>query len=234
MTILPLTVEEAGQQTGIKFKVNRIINAGYTGRDTESVKAHIAELEKEGVAPPSSVPMVFPVFTHNITLNQQIEVGNPKTSGEVEFVLLIQDKTIYVGVGSDHSDRDLERYSIPYAKQICQNVLAPTVWKMDDVREGWDDLVMQSWTRESPDNETVLYQKGRLGSIMEPEAMMDFIRSNTRDGDLNGMIIYSGTFPALTPGIIYGSSFRFELIDERRKRTLSHEYQILELDYLKA
>jgi hypothetical protein len=234
MTILKLTLALKDKQAPIEFKVRRIVNAGYTGRDSESVKAHIAELEKEGVAPPPTVPMIFPVLSHNITTDNRIEVGSPKTSGEVEFVLLIQDDDIFVGVGSDHTDRDLERYSIPCSKQICQNVLAPTVWRYEDIRDRWDDLIMQSWTREAVDGQELLYQKSQLSAIMGPEALMEFIRSNTLDGDLNGTVIYSGTVSALTPEIIYGSNFRYELIDELNNNMITGDYKVVELNFLKV
>ncbi|NIQ18355.1 MAG: DUF2848 domain-containing protein, partial [Candidatus Aenigmarchaeota archaeon] len=79
-------------------------------------KAHIEELRREGIPPPPSVPMLFPVLSHNITTAGQIQVVGSRTSGEAEFVLLLDGENIFVGVGSDHTDRDLERHSIMKSK----------------------------------------------------------------------------------------------------------------------
>lgn len=50
-----------------------------------------------------------------------------------EFVLFIDREDIFVEVGSDHTDRELERHSIIKSKQICQNVVLKNVWKYKEV-----------------------------------------------------------------------------------------------------
>ena len=44
-----------------EFSVRRILVAGYTGRNREPALAHIAELERQGIAPPDRVPALFPI-----------------------------------------------------------------------------------------------------------------------------------------------------------------------------
>ena len=88
MKTLDLEVVSGNRSETIQFKIERMINAGYVGRDRQAVVDHIEELSKEGVPPPPSVPMIFPVLCHNITTADKIEVVGRKTSGEVEFALL--------------------------------------------------------------------------------------------------------------------------------------------------
>jgi hypothetical protein len=76
--------------TPIQFEIKRVVNAGYVGRDQKAVRAHIEELKKEGIAPPPSVPMLFPVFCSAVVTDSEIETVEDKTSGEVEFVLLLE------------------------------------------------------------------------------------------------------------------------------------------------
>ena len=45
-----LTLELDGSP--VEFSVRRILVAGYTGRDREQVRAHVAELERQGIASP--------------------------------------------------------------------------------------------------------------------------------------------------------------------------------------
>lgn len=87
MNLLNLNVITEGHLIPWEFEVKRMINAGYVGTDRKAVNAHIEELRKEGVLPPPSVPMVFPVLSHNVTTENQIEVIGDNTSGEVEFAL---------------------------------------------------------------------------------------------------------------------------------------------------
>ena len=46
----------------------------------------------------------------------------------VEYVLFVGEDDILVGVGSDHTDRVLERTSLAKSKQICKNVVSSRVW----------------------------------------------------------------------------------------------------------
>jgi hypothetical protein len=234
MKTLDLEVVSENRSETIQFKVERMINAGYVGRDRQAVVDHIEELCKEGVPPPPSVPMIFPVLCHNITTADKIEVVGRKTSGEVEFALLLNAGGVFVAVGSDHTDRDIERHSIIKSKQVCPNVISKQVWKYDDVKSGWDDLILQSKVTKADGDEAILYQKAPLESIISATELMELVKSKMIDGMVDGLVIFSGTLPVLTDEIIYGSHFRCELIDQRIDRVLACDYQINILDYLKA
>ena len=234
MKALDLEVVSANRSETIQFKVERMINAGYVGRDRQAVVDHIEELSKEGVPPPPSVPMIFPVLCHNITTADKIEVVGRKTSGEVEFALLLNSGGVFVAVGSDHTDRDIEKHSIIKSKQVCPNVISKQVWNYDDVKSGWDDLILQSKVKKADGGEIILYQKAPLESIISATELMELVKSKMIDDMADGLVIFSGTLPVLTNEIIYGSYFRCELIDQRMDRFLACEYQINILDYLKT
>ena len=234
MKTLDLEVVSGNRSETIQFKVERMINAGYVGRDRQTVVDHIEELSKEGVPPPPSVPMIFPVLCHNITTTDKIEVIGRKTSGEVEFALLLNSGGIFVAVGSDHTDRDIERHSIIKSKQVCPNVISKQVWNYDDVKSSWDDLILQSKVTKADGDEAILYQKASLEAIISATELMELVKSKMIDGMADGLVIFSGTLPVLTDEIIYGSHFRCELFDQRIDRVLTCEYQINILDYLKA
>lgn len=231
---MDLEVVSGNRLETIQFKVERMINAGYVGRNRQAVVDHIEELSKEGVPPPPSVPMIFPVLCHNITTADKIEVVGGKTSGEVEFVLLLNSRGVFVAVGSDHTDRDIERHSIIKSKQVCPNLISKQVWNYDDVKSGWDDLILQSKVTKADGDEAILYQKAPLESIISAAELMELVKSKMIDGMVDGLVIFSGTLPVLTDEIIYGSHFRCELIDQRIDRVLACDYQINILDYLKA
>jgi hypothetical protein len=209
-----------------------MVNAGFVGRDQKAVKAHIEELAREGIAPPPTVPMLFPVLRQSLTLENKIEVVERQTSGEVEFVLLLQGGRMYVGIGSDHTDRKLEAASMLNSKQVCPNVMSREVWDFEDVKDHWDELVMESRVRPSPGAESVLYQQGPLGKILSATDLLALVKSRMPDGQCEGLMIFSGTLPVLTKEMIWATQFRCELGDPRLQRQLTCEYEIVRLDYL--
>lgn len=230
MKVLNLTLSEKGGTEPVSFSVRRMVNAGYVGRDREAVKRHIEELKKEGVPVPEETPTLYPVASYLITTGNMLEVVDEFTSGEAEFVLLLEEGKIYVGVGSDHTDRKLEASSIIKAKQICPNVISSVVWHYEEVKEVWDDLILRSWTEKG--GQRILYQETKLSSIMSAEDILAFVRSKVKDEDLNGMVIYSGTVPALGGEVIYGDSFEVELHNPKTSDSLWCRYKVKLLDYL--
>src|SRR5262249_13195925 len=108
-SVLRLTVREGSGSRPLSFRVRRMLNAGYVGRAQAAGRAQLEELRREGIPAPAQVPMLFPVLSDNITAADRIEVVGDRTSGEVEYVLLFTAEEIFVGVGSDHTDRELEK-----------------------------------------------------------------------------------------------------------------------------
>lgn len=231
MKVLNLTLKKNGGAQPLSFSVRRMVNAGFVGRDQEAVRRHIEELKREGIPAPEEVPTLYPVASYSVTTGDVLEVVDESTSGEAEFVLLLEEGKIYVGVGSDHTDRKLEVISIIKAKQICPNVISSTLWSYEEVREVWDNLVLRSWVEKG--GQKVLYQETKLLSIMSVEDILSFVRSKVSDGNLDGMVIYSGTVPALGGEVICGGGFEVELYNPQNNDSLWCRYKIRLLDYVR-
>ena len=178
----------------------------------------------------ASIPVLFPVVCHALTTDSVIEVYGSETSGEVEYVLcIVSEDEVYVGLGSDHTDRHLEEVDIPRAKQICPNLMGHTVWPLEEVESHWDDLLMSA--NVVKDGADSLYQEGRLGLLLNPAELMSFVKSKI-PGPLENLIIFSGTMGMLTGEFIFGQKFSAKRIDERLNRRLEISYDIRPLDYL--
>ena len=214
--ILSLVLETEGRSVPLHFPVRRMVNAGFVGRDQATVKAHIDEMRHLGIPAPTSVPVFFPLTADNVTTADQIEVIGPDTSGEAEYVLLLHEDEVFVGVGSDHTDRALEGASICKSKQVCKNVVSARVWRYREIKEGWDDLVLSSWVRSPETGLETLYQQGSLGTILSADELLALIRPRIKDQHCEGLVIFSGTLPLVGGKIIYSSEFRCELLDPRR------------------
>lgn len=232
MNRLNLIVESESGSRSLEFHVRRMINAGYVGRNQEDVRKHVEELKLEGIPAPDSTPTVYPVMTSMITTADSIEVVGDKTSGEGEFVLFMDGQDIYVGVGSDHTDRELEAVSILKSKQLCFNVVSRRVWPFQEIRDHWDELGLKSWVKQA--EEKVLYQETLLSAILTPSDLIEFVKSKVKDGNLDSTIIFSGTVALLTPEINYGDYFEVALEDPLMNRSLSCLYSVEQLTYLTA
>jgi hypothetical protein len=227
---ISLTLEKRDGREPLTFHYSRMVNAGYVGRNQEEVRRHVEELAKKGIPGPKATPTVYPVICRNLVTDSEIEVYGGETSGEVEYVLLVEnDRKIYVGLGSDHTDRGLEEVSIPKSKQICPNIISRTVWLLSEVEEQWDDLEIQSVAVRN--GEEIIYQQGRLELIMAPKQLLEFVHANV-SSPLDGTVIFSGTIGILTDGFVYGERFLNQLTDPAVGRRLKLSYDVKPLKHL--
>jgi len=205
----------------------RLLCAGFSGRSQDAVQAHVRELAELGMPAPESTPIFINLSHYLASTATGITVFDRLTSGEVEFVLLFHGGETYLTCGSDHTHRELERYSIPGSKQMFPKILAADVWKASDVEDHWDRLVLRSWC--TLDGTRRLYQEGDFSQIMRPEALFD--EGARRFGNIrqDGTVFMSGTVPTIG-GLAYADNLAFELHDPVRNRTIRHAYDVLVLD----
>jgi hypothetical protein len=217
-----------GQTTDSKdISVTKAIVAGWTGRDRVALEKHIKELEELGVARPASTPIYYRVSASRITTDEVIETTGEASSGEVEFVLAQWGGEMWVGVGSDHTDRQVETYNVTVSKQMCEKPVAPEFWRFADVAPHWDQIVMRSWIREN--GERVLYQEGSVVAMLDPMTLVEgYEGKRTLD---EGALMFCGTFAA-KGGIRPADNFEFEIHDPVLGRSIRHEYRLEKLPVL--
>lgn len=203
-------------------QVRQLIIAGWAGRDRIAQEKHIAELELLGVRRPPVTPVYYRASASRLTTAQYIEATGSHSSGEVEFVMLMISGSLWIGVGSDHTDRKVETYSITVSKQMCDKAIAPQIWLFDDLSSHWDSLVLRSWIVAGGNRD--LYQEGNVSALLHPR---DLIEGYVRDGGSfnEGTAMFGGTLAAIG-GIRPADRFEFELEDPVLKRRLVHGYDI--------
>ena len=222
MSTLDLTiVERSGRSTPVSIPVDRVLLAGYTGRDQAKVMEHIHELALMGVAPPEHVPMVYVVPGDLATIASAITVNGAETSGEVEFYLVPSPDGLLVGVASDHTDRKEEAVDVAASKALCPKVLSREVWRLADLEDHWDQIEIRSWVTDGSGRR--LYQEDRVDAFMPVEAILAEVRKSGHS--VEGNIVSGGTLPLLS-GFVYGSRFEGELYDPVLARRLTINYEI--------
>jgi hypothetical protein len=224
---LAFTIDALDATTPLTLPIDQAVIAGWTGRDPVARDKHIAELEAIGIARPVSVPIFYRVSARRITTEDSIEVSGGDSSGEVEFVLIGWQGRIFVGLGSDHTDRKVETYSVTVSKQMCDKVMAPVLWELEDVAGHWDRMILRAWAWIG--GARVLYQEGTLDSMLP---IADLIRLGFGGaGFPDGCAMFGGTFAA-KGGIRPASRFEFELEDPVLKRSIRHVYDVVVLPVL--
>jgi len=218
---IQLTLLEKIGGSPLYFRASKLLCVGYSGRNREKVLKHIEELKKIGVPPPDKIPMIIPLSPHLLTNENEVEVQSFKTSAEVEYVVLVGKDEIYVTVGSDHTDRELEKHSIEKAKQVCPKVIAKEAWPYEDLKDHWDELNIRCYAWR--DKERIVYQTGLLKDLINVEELLGL-----EDGRYHseGSVIFSGTVPVAGGQIIYSNQFEIELFDPVLKRSLLHRYKV--------
>ncbi|MGI8527661.1 MAG: DUF2848 domain-containing protein [Pseudolabrys sp.] len=204
--------------------IKTLIIAGWTGQNVVALEAHIKELEALGVPRPKSVPIFYRVAASLLTNDDEIEVMGDKSSGEVEYVLYALDDGLWIGVGSDHTDRKAETIGVTLSKQMCGKPVGPQLWRYDDVAPHWDRLVLRSFVHIG--KERRLYQEGPVTTMRSPEQLIGLYAGGKALAA--GTAMFCGTL-AVQGGIAPARVFEMELEDPVLSRKLTHSYKILSL-----
>ena len=206
-----------------RLPVTQLVMAGWTGRDPVARDRHIAELEALGIPRPASTPIYYALSGSRLTTASVLEVSGGDSSGEVEFVLLRAGGRLLVGVGSDHTDRKVETYSVTVSKQMCDHPMAPELWVFEDIAAHWDSIILRSFATIG--GERVLYQEGTLSAMLPPT---ELIATGFGAEIPDGAVMFGGTFAA-KGGIRPADRFDFEIVDPVRNRSIRHGYSIVML-----
>lgn len=220
MTI-SLNIVSNGAEASLTLDANQLVIAGWAGRDKAAMEHHIRELEELGVPRPKETPTFYRVASSRLTTDPAIQASGDASSGEVEPVIVASGGKLFVGIGSDHTDRQLETHGVAFSKQICDKPVSTTLWPYEEVVDHWDQLIMRSYIVE--DGKSVLYQEGTLDGLLHPEDTMARLTGETPLDD--GTVLFCGTVPALG-GIRPAPRFMAELEDPVLSRKISLRYDI--------
>lgn len=213
---------QAGEQR-FELEYERVFAIGYAGRNLEKTMEHIRELERDlGVPAPKKIPTIFQCGNYLLTQEKDLVFVGEKSCGEVEYVIVVKNGKLYIGLGSDHTDRELEAASVPKAKQICAKPICPVLWEYEEIRDHWDQILLRSW--QTLGGTETAYQEGSLADILPPDVILKEL--NERVGEIDNCVIFSGTVPVLN-GFHYGTNFRYEMEDPVLGRKLCYDYDVI-------
>jgi hypothetical protein len=216
------TFHLADTRENITIEIRQLIIAGWAGRVQAAIDEHIEELKEIGVTPPSETPLFYRVAANQLTTAPEIQVLGGQTSGEVEVVLIGSDQGTLVSIGSDHTDREAEAWSVAHSKQVCAKPVGVQAWRLNQVINHWDELQMASYA--TIDGEEVLYQEGPVTGLLHPTELLK--RFGLEKPELApGQAMLCGTLPVIGE-LRPADAFRVVLKDPVTGHELQHRYAI--------
>lgn len=221
---MTLRFRPIGADSDIDLDAPRLIIAGYTGRNAAAVAAHIEELAAIGIPPPASVPAFFELDPGLVTSDPVVTIARSNTSGEVEPVLIRHSGRHYLGVGSDHTDRDMERTDIAASKGACPKPVGHQVILLPDGLTAlyWDAIDVESDVDGEP------YQRGSLAALRTPTDLLSRLTATIGEVE-DDLVMFCGTLPLLTGAFHAGRHWRLQLQVDANT-SLTHSYEVLPHD----
>ncbi len=217
---MPMFALESGDPLDVT--VDELIVAGWSGRDDGAIREHIAELEALGVTPPSATPLFYRVGANLITTADTVQVVGEATSGEAEVLLVGTASGTFVGIASDHTDREAEAWSVAHSKQVCPKPMGRTLWPLDTVIGHWDELRLEAHATIA--GERVRYQQGAVSGLLAPADLLALL-GHGETALPAGVALLCGTLPVIG-GPRPAERFEMSLIDPVRERRIDHAYAI--------
>lgn len=208
------------EERPLDLNIKQLIVAGWTGRNREAVDHHIEELAAIGIAPPSKVPLYYRVSANLLSQDNLVQVVGNTSSGEVEPLIIRSDKQHWLGLASDHTDRQLEAHSVAASKQACVKPVAATVWDYDEVANHIDQLVLQCMIQEN--DAWLVYQEGTLANIQPLQQLIDTAKMPVNSAMLCGTLGAIG-------GVRPATHYRMTLTDPVLNRDIQMQYRVEEL-----
>ena len=165
-----LMTKDGAQEKEINY--DQVFAIGYAGRNMEKTMEHI---RGAGGTARSSGPEENSddISVRHVSADpgKDLHFIGEKTCGEVEYVMVVTGGKLYIGLGSDHTDRELEGMSVPKAKQICAKPIGTILWDYEEIKEHWETIKLYSY--QTVDGEEILYQQGTLADIMDPGMILE-------------------------------------------------------------
>jgi Protein of unknown function (DUF2848) len=203
-------------------RVRALVIAGWTGRNISALEEHIRELEAIGVKRPKTTPIFYRVAASLLTTDEAIEVLGNHSSGEVECVAYSFDDGVWIGLGSDHTDRKAEAVGVSLSKQMCAKPVSRGIWRFEDVAPHWDALILRSYVGLNGGRRR-LYQEGSVATI---RPLPELYRLYGKEEPLSeGTAMFCGTL-TVPGGIAPSEEFEMELDDPVLGRKITHSYRV--------
>ena len=239
-------------KTGVQERslpIGSVSGARFCARDVDAMRKEMDEmLGRDGryTMATRTNPSIFHLGRYLLTQGPEFEVQGTMTGGEAEVVAIRSGEEIFISVGSDQCDRELDPIFPDKPKQMCPHPLARDAWPYEEVRSHWDELRVYSHVVSG--DHTVPLQDTDLTELVDLEYLlgMDEVKALA-----DPMVLYCGCSSFLDSveltvdrlglpeetGLGVGDGFLVGLHDPVNDRKIEHEFQAVplgdDIDYRK-
>jgi hypothetical protein len=224
--VLEFKVEKGGNESLLELEIKRLVHCGRTARDQLRLPQHAALAPSAtGDRRPVHGAIAFLVPAVNATHSQKIQAYDVKNNAEVEPVIFFDEQErMYITVGSDHADRNLESTAGPKSKLWMPKIISGEAWLYEHVKDHWDYLILRMWGY--PESIRKPYMDDKISEILSPEALLKVVREQCNLPDFKNTVIFCGSVPYLTEGPLWSQAWDFEMFDPVLNRKISHHYDV--------
>ena len=171
---IDMNIESKAGVTSRTFEVGSVAGARFTARDVEGLRKQMDEqLAKEGhfSSATHTNPSIFRMARYLLTQDTEFEVQGTMTGGEGEVVAIRAGDEVFISVGSDQCDRELDPIFPDKPKQMCPHPVATTAWPYSEVSDHWDELRIQSTV--TTQGHAVPLQDSKLEALVTLDYLLD-------------------------------------------------------------
>jgi hypothetical protein len=224
------------------FNLGSVAGCRFSSRDVEAMRRQMDEqIAREGyyTGATRTNPSVFRIGRYLLTQDAEFEVQGPLTGGEAEVVAIRDSNEIFITVGSDQCDRELDPIFPDKPKQLCPHPIATTAWPYAEVKDHWDELKIYGETRVK--GHAVPLQDTAIVSQVNLEYLLAMPQISALP---DSMVFYCGATPFMEESIAAliaqhdlpeetahgtGDTFLCRLHDPVLNRTIEHEFAAVPL-----
>ncbi|HCN06659.1 MAG TPA: hypothetical protein DIT01_01920 [Lentisphaeria bacterium] len=192
---IPMTIQSSTGTEQRAFDIGALCGARFAARDVQAKRRELDDLMvREGRYSMATLtnPSIFRIGRYLLTQDSEFEVQGALTGGEGEVVAIRDGDEVFISVGSDQCDRELDPLFPDKPKQMCPHPIATVAWPYAEVRDHWDQMQIHSEVTVGGHN--VPLQDSPLNALVDLEYLLalDVVRAMP-----DPLFLYCGSAPFL-------------------------------------
>ncbi len=118
--------------------IDHLVIAGWTGRDSRRSRSISRNSKRSASSGRRACRSSIALRRRGSPSTTKSKCSARPRAARPSSSCLQHDGRLWVGAGSDHTDREVEKYGVSVSKQMCDKPIAPEFWPIVEVAPHWD------------------------------------------------------------------------------------------------